>query len=235
MALFYLLGSWAFLPILPGTVVSDLWPQDVLGPWLRILWRFVSSIMAAELHGKWCCIACGQRWTMMMSLWGTNDFCLYMQGRYSVYVHLVNMDAAQSVVLECWSRILEASTRVGINLLSYVSEWVNVCVCVSNIFNIFNSALVRSHEHKPCVWDCGPIAKSPPPISAFPVSRLSLVRYFLSLLFWAVFQDNDSNLLSAVHPLFHCHDFSSSFCFFFFLHDCYFLRPSEIDTTIVQL
>lgn len=49
---------------------------------------------------------------------GINDFCLYMQGRYSVYVHLVNMDATQSVVLECWSRILEASTRLDINLLS---------------------------------------------------------------------------------------------------------------------
>lgn len=53
---------------------------------------------------------------------GINDFCLYMQERYSVYVHLVNMDATQSVVLECWNRILEASTRLVINLLNCVSE-----------------------------------------------------------------------------------------------------------------
>lgn len=41
----------------------------------------------------------------------------YKQGRYSVCVHLVNMGATQSVVLEFWSRILEISTRPGINLL----------------------------------------------------------------------------------------------------------------------
>lgn len=39
-------------------------------------------------------------------------------GRYSVYVqHLLNMGGTQSVVLQCWSRILEAFSGPGFNLL----------------------------------------------------------------------------------------------------------------------
>lgn len=39
------------------------------------------------------------------------------------------------------------------------------------------------------------------PIATLLASRLSSGRYFLSPLFWAVFQNNDSNLFSTLHLL----------------------------------
>lgn len=110
-------------------------------------------------------------------------------------------------------------------------------VCVWYL-NIFNSLSVHSHNCEPCLWGCGPIAKSPPPISTFASSRLSSGRYFLLPLSWAVSWDSDSSLFSTVYPLFHCLHSSSIVCVFSPLFTWFslpFQDPVNLMTTVVQL
>lgn len=162
---------------------------------------------------------------MMVSLWGWM-ISAYKQGRYSVCVHLVNMGATQSVVLQCWSRILEVSTRPGINLLRREKrekrereiEWL-----------VFNSTSVRLQEYEPCLWGCVPIARS-----------LSLYQHFLLLglaqggTFFHPFLGSFpgpwfQSLFHSTSP-FHCLYSSSLFSFFsFYMNVTSFLIFSATD------